>query len=62
MSRTRRFDLHKLGRRLWLRRPRGAKIAKILGLRSVPPDAWDDINVGREAVKQAERKEHQRED
>lgn len=58
MSGTKRADLNKeRGRRsVWLRKPRGAKQAKIRGDRKVPPTSWDDVITGSETVKQSQRK------
>lgn len=57
MSRTRRADLGKVrgGKSVWMRKPRGHKQALQTGARAVPPSAWEDVNVGAEAVRQAQR-------
>lgn len=58
MSRTERADLKRQRgpASVWMRKPKGAKQAKATAARSVPPTSWDDLNIGREAVRQAERK------
>jgi hypothetical protein len=65
MARTIRTDLTKLVARRcdagyrWLRRPAGAKAAKAVAARAVPPTSWDDIIIGNEAIKQARRAKEQ---